>query len=752
MDRTGGNWTDQQPANGDVQGIRVSIVGNDYAELNKVTTIKFKAQPRFKLRTGKQISLDQQTINPGEVDPLTVVNTVSADVSRLGKDAPVENDDATLTFKPSKSGAAVSKSNNAPKGQISAGGQLNYTITVTNNGTEPIIKPVITYGFPVDGKGPLLTVEDDWASNLKYTFTPGKFGQVPDGTALPTEVENIAAQKTADGSKLTFAFPENAVLYPGDSVTIVVPAFIRAGVTAGATGMDNTVEFSGENIDEPLTGKSNVAIIEGQAYASQKLVREVLTGGQEKRTGVYNVLTGIENDPVCYEFEGGFYRYPCVVQTKPGGTAEWQLQVTNTGNVPSQHMEILDVFPHLNDFGVTESQKATPRGSKWVPTIQDIKLPEVPEGTEMVLHYLIGSPADCKPTGSNNDPWAGCKDGWTTDRPLNPKDIHGLKLVMDFAEGLQPGESVALTFTTTSLTDMPEDTREFAPAWNSFGFAAQAQVNGETDYRSQEPIKTGITFRVPEVPLEKVSVGDYVWLDENKDGIQDDSEKGIKDVTLVLTGPDGKPVTDVFGNPVLPTMTDANGHYTFENLPVLEKGQSYTVSIDKKASDAVLKPYLPTKVGAGDDKTKDSSGWVAVSDPESDLLTKDGDRDPSLDFGFFLNPGRVSVGDYVWVDSDRDGAQGDPKDEPGIEGVVLILVGPNGDPVTDVFGNLVTSVTTDENGAYTFENLPVLKDGESYTVKIDKEASAGPLAPYIPTIDTGVSWDELFDVDPSLRV
>ena len=298
MDRTGGNWTDQQPANGDVQGIRVSIVGNDYAELNKVTTIKFKAQPRFKLRTGKQISLDQQTINPGEVDPLTVVNTVSADVSRLGKDAPVENDDATLTFKPSKSGAAVSKSNNAPKGQISAGGQLNYTITVTNNGTEPIIKPVITYGFPVDGKGPLLTVEDDWASNLKYTFTPGKFGQVPDGTALPTEVENIAAQKTADGSKLTFAFPENAVLYPGDSVTIVVPAFIRAGVTAGATGMDNTVEFSGENIDEPLTGKSNVAIIEGQAYASRKLVREVPVEGQNALTGVHNVKTGVENDAV----------------------------------------------------------------------------------------------------------------------------------------------------------------------------------------------------------------------------------------------------------------------------------------------------------------------------------------------------------------------------------------------------------------------------------------------------------------------
>src|SRR5699024_1978870 len=35
----------------------------------------------------------------------------------------------------------------------------------------------------------------------------------------------------------------------------------------------------------------------------------------------------------------------------------------------------------------------------------------------------------------------------------------------------------------------------------------------------------------------------------------------------------------------------------------------------------------------------------------------------------------VSVGDYVWVDTDRDGRQGDPADEPGIPGVVLTLVG-----------------------------------------------------------------------------
>ncbi|RRD38874.1 SdrD B-like domain-containing protein, partial [Tessaracoccus sp. OH4464_COT-324] len=36
-----------------------------------------------------------------------------------------------------------------------------------------------------------------------------------------------------------------------------------------------------------------------------------------------------------------------------------------------------------------------------------------------------------------------------------------------------------------------------------------------------------------------VSVGDYVWLDVNEDGKQDDTDRPIAGVTLTLTGPDG---------------------------------------------------------------------------------------------------------------------------------------------------------------------------------------------------------------------
>ena len=67
----------------------------------------------------------------------------------------------------------------------------------------------------------------------------------------------------------------------------------------------------------------------------------------------------------------------------------------------------------------------------------------------------------------------------------------------------------------------------------------------------------------------KVSVGDYVWSDEDGDGIQDEGEPGIPGVELDLVGTDGKPVTDVNGNTAEPTETDEHDQYPCDELPVL---------------------------------------------------------------------------------------------------------------------------------------------------------------------------------------
>ena len=133
------------------------------------------------------------------------------------------------------------------------------------------------------------------------------------------------------------------------------------------------------------------------------------------------------------------------------------------------------------------------------------------------------------------------------------------------------------------------------------------------------------------------------------------SDIPLEDVTLTITQLSGAPVTDVLGNAVTTTTTDATGYYTFDNLPI----GTYVVTVTNfEGAD-------PTLANVGSDTAVDSS-----TDSETSVaLPTDGDRDPTLDFGFWAP--QVSVGNYVWFDMNHDGLQ-DATDVP-IEGVTLTL-------------------------------------------------------------------------------
>ena len=82
-------------------------------------------------------------------------------------------------------------------------------------------------------------------------------------------------------------------------------------------------------------------------------------------------------------------------------------------------------------------------------------------------------------------------------------------------------------------------------------------------------------------------------------------------------------------------------------------------------------------------------------------LSSSNNVDLTLDFGYRFDTtlARYDVGDFVWLDADRDGFQ-DPG-EQGIEGVTLDLLAED--------GTLLGTATTDATGAYLF---PELDDGE----------------------------------------
>jgi hypothetical protein len=198
-----------------------------------------------------------------------------------------------------------------------------------------------------------------------------------------------------------------------------------------------------------------------------------------------------------------------------------------------------------------------------------------------------------------------------------------------------PGAPPANTLNYTTVGAGGDSTRDSNAVPTGTPGIAEASITApSTPGAVDHSIDAGVFSTRP-----SVSVGDFVWVDSDNNGVQDAGEPGIQGVVLKLTGPGGGPVTDVNGNPVGPVTTDANGAYSFDLLPVLPAGEHYTVTIDQVASAAALAPYVSTQTGAGtpaDDSSTNSA--------ESVDLTTDGDHDGTLDFGFVLAPTTPPVG------------------------------------------------------------------------------------------------------------
>ncbi|WP_162621924.1 SdrD B-like domain-containing protein [Microbacterium suaedae] len=187
---------------------------------------------------------------------------------------------------------------------------------------------------------------------------------------------------------------------------------------------------------------------------------------------------------------------------------------------------------------------------------------------------------------------------------------------------------------------------------------------------------------------ELCTIGDFVWVDGDGDGVQDAGEQGTGDVTVELLDEDG--------NVVAETVTASDGSYLFEGV---ECG-SYRVrfTLPNEGFDF-------TVPGVGDDPAVDSNA-EPTDDPRVGVtpifeVTPEEGEDLTIDAGLVPDEGEpaaapvCTVGDVVWSDDDGDGIQ--DAGEAGVEGVVVELL--DGD------GNVIAETVTDENGAYLFEGV-----------------------------------------------
>ena len=226
-------------------------------------------------------------------------------------------------------------------------------------------------------------------------------------------------------------------------------------------------------------------------------------------------------------------------------------------------------------------------------------------------------------------------------------------------DGGRVGEQFQVNSYTTGNQGRPtvasDEAGDFVVAWESLG-----SQGSDTDSVSIQMRRFRITG----------DVGDRVWEDVNRNGLQDAGEQGVQGVVVELL--------DGLGQLVQATTTDEDGVYLFKQLVPGEYFLSVTLP-------ELYGGFTDQVTGADDSIDSDVNGdgetaTFALAAGVSDL-----DRDAGL-VGLF-------VGNRVWLDGNENGIQ--DGGEAGVESVEVTLI--------DDLGIEVAQTLTDAGGYYALE-------------------------------------------------
>ena len=222
--------------------------------------------------------------------------------------------------------------------------------------------------------------------------------------------------------------------------------------------------------------------------------------------------------------------------------------------------------------------------------------------------------------------------------------------------------------------------------------ATKDNASGDITLELNDPIKENVNFGY----ISDNSISGTIYRDDNRSNSLNGGEAGYPEQTVQLL--------DKAGAVIKTTKTDANGNYSFDNLP----DGTYSVKVVK---DGALTDLEQTE---DPDATKDSAS-------EPIVLNEDNPTKKNVNFGY--------VPDYfikgtIYRDGNRSGAL--DAGEKLYEGVTVNLV--------DADGTVVATTTTDADGTYSFDKLPA----GTYSVKVVQD---GPIASLEQTGDPDATKD-----------
>lgn len=229
---------------------------------------------------------------------------------------------------------------------------------------------------------------------------------------------------------------------------------------------------------------------------------------------------------------------------------------------------------------------------------------------------------------------------------------------------------------------------DFVGQGSSVVAAPRAGFYSVTVTDAQGCTHTGTTYVAVHLCTDQVGVlGDWVWNDLDRDGIQDAGEPGLAGVTAkCYADADGNGVPD--GTALATATTDASGYYHFLDL----FPGKYVLEFLKPAGYAISPRGASN--GVSDSDIDPTSGRTAS------LTVAPSSQNNQIDAGFYVPP--AQLGDWVWTDNNGNGWQ--DAGEPGLGGVTVgLYADANADGVPD--GAVLAQQVSQSSGFYQFLNV-----------------------------------------------
>ena len=476
----------------------------------------------------------------GTIDPaaagLIIYNKAS--INWLEGPGPYSDSDTKPTTVNGQASLNLRKSRVGTNAAVIPGNIITYRLNFNSNNST-INNAVLTDLLPeeVEYVSPLGTVNSTY-----YNYFNGNGGSSQPLTYNVTLTPNYAG---SGRTLVTFTITSPTVFQQNSNISID----FKVKVKVGATGVisNNGEIYASNNADPAIpfisnTVNTNISFI--NSLASDKKVKGAL--------------------------DSDYTEFPQKGKTFNGGTLEYKLTLSNTGNLNLQELEVVDIFPHIGDTGVILIDD--PRKSDFkvfLTNTPDITItstdPLMPTPTVQIQYSESYDPVRF---GANNNT-IGTVNDWTSIAPYPIDQVKSIKLIIS-GSPLKPGQSIILSIKAQVPVGIPTTVPPLV-AWNSFALRGSYinQFGALTNFLPVEPEKVGITVENPVFPGK---IGTFTWHDVYEDGIfHPGIDNGINNAIVYLYDVD--PTLNPQAIPIATSISNNDtlgkpGYYLFSNLPL----------------------------------------------------------------------------------------------------------------------------------------------------------------------------------------